>query len=133
MFVRAIDEFGKELVAKLEKWRAACEIPPELISCGLHEDVFTGMLTAMLTEEVLAIKYAAELKVAFSWWDAVKERFAPRCFLRHWPVRNRTYDAAAYFQNIPVELWRILKSKPLTADGFRWKEREQEEDEEIDD
>jgi hypothetical protein len=34
--------------------------------------------------------------VPLDWWEAVKQRFAPRWFLRRYPVRYRTFTLLAY-------------------------------------
>lgn len=35
-----------------------------------------------------------EIRYPLDWWEAVKDRWAPRCFLRRWPVRHQTKTIA---------------------------------------
>ncbi|MBN1605857.1 MAG: hypothetical protein JW940_04455 [Polyangiaceae bacterium] len=44
--------------------------------------------------------------VAFpaDWWQALKERWAPKWLLRRWPVRRRVFDALAFYPT--MRSWR---------------------------
>lgn len=74
---------------------------PEQISCGF--DAGRALLIFkkdMWTERFHAGRETVEIgvEVPASWWEHVKERFAPRWFLRRWPVVTRTLIGRKKFQ-----------------------------------
>lgn len=53
-----------------------------------------------LVQTIGTVEATEALSVPRSWWDHVKERFAPAWFLARWPVARTVYQAKAYLPEI---------------------------------
>lgn len=54
------------------------------------------------TRKVAYLPASPELKLWATWWDAFKCRWFPQWALHRWPPTFRTFEARAYFQNLPI-------------------------------
>lgn len=108
MYECAVGESEDQDVLKrvlLEKVRLQARVlVPRQMQVRLLSDLLSGQLLAQL--EVLVVGGAIETTpyrtewVPADWWQAVRERWCPRWWLRRWPVVRRGITTATLRQRV---------------------------------
>lgn len=82
----------------LERLKVACrQVVAAEYAVHLDYDHFARGIVAQIERTVWSKKIGHEdIRYPADWWEAVKERWAPRWFLRRWPVRYRHFDVSVY-------------------------------------
>lgn len=70
-----------------------------------------GAMVFQLSHYVAGLKETVTVDYPADWWEAVKQRFAPQWFLRHYPVRMTRHTVNAW------RLWRNAPKFPLDWGG----------------
>lgn len=101
-----IDTSYREVAMSLARWCAQYAIPRHSLrltvqrDCVIDAAVFqlVRYVAEMSGKDIVRVKYPAD------WWQAFKKRWAPRWFLRRWPVvyYRRQYVAKAWFPAVPL-------------------------------
>lgn len=85
------------------------------------EDPLTGNVLAIFYRKIPAV-CGPDVRVPYSWWDHVKERFLTGYLRNRFPIRYRTYQAREYLPEFPIPTYagpRILSFPEIS----RWDPR----------
>ncbi len=103
-----------EVALEIEKIGASHIVDPNIWQLRVGRDDALDYVVVSLIRKVAAFRGAEVIRVPLTWWDAVKERFAPDWFLARWPVDYREIRADAMLPDVPLpqryqeHAWRTL-------------------------
>src|SRR5678809_654895 len=94
--VRTIDDEIREITLNVEQFYAQQAIDPEMRFAmpprvRADYDIHVGMVLVRMIQDVL-IQRECVAEYPADWWQALKERFAPKWFLRRYPVLKSRID-----------------------------------------
>jgi hypothetical protein len=105
----------KGVKVRVDKVRRKIAIPRASMSVRCEWDLVIWERAVVTIEWRVAYETLGELRHPKTWWDAVKQRFAPKWFLRRWPVNEVVWTARCYYPTVSVPKLRHAVS--LFEDG----------------
>lgn len=75
-------------------------------------------LLIRLSTFIMRLEQQHTIKVPATWWDHLKQRFAPQWVITRWPINYRTYSATVYFPHMPAPATRRYFEAPI----YTWQE-----------
>jgi hypothetical protein len=101
------DDF-QEIVLRMQRFTGKMAFTANTALEVMHDPEHLNALILYLTKQIPTLPGKEVVKYPSSWWDAVKERFAPQWFLKRYPSTFVTVVATTYFpdniMDFPKEL-----------------------------
>jgi hypothetical protein len=107
----------------LEKLKVACrQVISAEYTAHVDYDAFARGIVAQIERTVWSKKIGHEdIAYPADWWEAFKLRWAPRRFLRRWPVRYAHFDVSVY-HTYPAFV--VAERNPiLRINHFQWTDK----------
>lgn len=104
-----------EITLEIEKIAARYVVDPSIWQIRVARDDILGGVIINLIRRVAAYRGTEVIRFPATWWDAVKERFAPDWMLARWPIQYQTITASAMLPDVPLpdeqkqQMWRVLR------------------------
>jgi len=108
----------REITLEIEQIAARHVLDQNIWQVRVARDEILDHVFVTLVRRVASFRGTESVRFPATWWDAVKERFAPDWMLRRWPVEYRTITARAMLPDVPlpveqkVSMWRVLSVAP---------------------
>ena len=88
------------------EWRSRREVSPlQVANLRYHE--FEDEIRGNMVRQITAVVWGQDLGVIrypATWWDAVKERFAPAWYIKRWPIAYISHDIKAEYPSFKYDL-----------------------------
>lgn len=97
----------KTINLALERVATSRQIPGDFIADCHFESTVTEETKTMFLQlwRRVASDNLAEIRYPKTWWDAVKQRFAPKWFLKRWPVMEVVWTAKSFYPLVRIPEW----------------------------
>lgn len=98
-----VQEIPLDVVQYVVKQALPLDSPLLMGNLEFHQYVNKALHSLVLQLHYkLAHRVAEQIRFPENWWEAVKERWMPKWFLKRYPVKYKVYNVHEFYTNLPI-------------------------------